>query len=166
MTFENSIMEIHNYSGTSNETQEITSDTGENPVTIAIFICLGIIGCLGNGFVLYVFCSSEKLRQSIVNIYLINQSAIDLMASLMIIVTAKGLSKATDLSSDRIEGKLPENRRITFGWQEQILYYPSTLKVSCVFQNEFLFYFRPTVVQTLGNQDATLEFSLFKFIPI
>ena len=60
-----------------NNSSVLTNLTEEN----AIFICLGIIGCLGNGFVLYVFSSSEKLRQSIVNIYLINQSAIDLMAS-------------------------------------------------------------------------------------
>ena len=102
---ENSTMDIKNTSMSTNITEENTLNTGESPVTIAIFVCLGIIGCLGNGFVLLIFCSSEKLRQSIVNIYLINQSAIDLMASLMIIVTAKGVRKATDLSPDRIEGK-------------------------------------------------------------
>ena len=105
MDVENSTMDIKNTSMSTNITEENTSNTGENPVTIAIFVCLGLIGCLGNGFVLFIFCSSEKLRQSIVNIYLINQSAIDLMASLMIIVTAKGVRKATDLSPDRIEGK-------------------------------------------------------------
>ena len=105
MHFENNTIDIDNSSVSTNVTGEDTSNTGEKPVTIAIFICLGIIGCLGNGLVLVIFCSSEKLRQSIVNIYLINQSAIDLMASLMIIVTAKGVRKATDLSPDRIEGK-------------------------------------------------------------
>ena len=89
------------FTNCTNITEENAANTGENPVTIAIFVCLGLIGCLGNGFVLFIFCSSEKLRQSIVNIYLINQSAIDLMASLMIIVTAKGVRKATDLSPDR-----------------------------------------------------------------
>ena len=98
-------MDPHNYS-TSNQAQENTSDTGEKPVTIAIFVCLGIIGCLGNGSVLYVFSSSEKLRKSIVNIYLINQSAIDLVASLMFIATAKGVVTSSGWSADRIEGKL------------------------------------------------------------
>ena len=105
MDFENNTINIDNSSVSTNFTEENISSAGEKPVTVAIFICLGIIGCLGNGFVLVIFCSSEKLRQSIVNIYLMNQSAIDLMASLMIIVTAKGVRKATDLSPDRIEGK-------------------------------------------------------------
>ena len=83
-------MDINNHSANINQTEDNASNTGEKPVTVAIFVCLGIIGCLGNGFVLFIFCSSEKLRKSIVNIYLINQSAIDFMASLMFIVTAKG----------------------------------------------------------------------------
>ena len=105
MNFENSTLTIRNHSVVTSITQENVSNTGEKPVTIAIFVCLGIIGCLGNGFVLYVFSSSEKLRTSIVNIYLINQSAIDLMASLMIIVTAKGVTKSTGWIADRIQGK-------------------------------------------------------------
>ena len=106
MNLENSTININNHSGYTQQTEEIVSNTGEKPVTIAIFVCLGIIGFLGNGFVLYVFSSSEKLRKSIVNIYLINQSAIDLMASLMIIATAKGVTKSTGWSADRIQGKL------------------------------------------------------------
>ena len=105
MDFENSTMDINNHSANINQTEEQASNTGEKPVTIAIFVCLGLIGCLGNGFVLYVFCSSQKLRKSIVNIYLINQSAIDLMASLMLIVTAKGVTKSTAWIVDRIQGK-------------------------------------------------------------
>ena len=106
MNFQNSTTFINNSSVLTNLTEGNTVNTGENPVTIAIFICLGIIGCLGNGFVLYIFSSSEKLRQSIVNIYLINQSSIDFMASLMFIATAKGVTKSSDWSADRIQGKL------------------------------------------------------------
>ena len=106
VNFQNSTMHINNNSANINQTEENASNTGENPVTIAIFVCLGIIGCLGNGFVLFIFCSSEKLRKSIVNIYLINQSAIDLLVSLMLIVTAKRVTKSTDWIVDRIQGKL------------------------------------------------------------
>ena len=104
MDFGNSTRGITNQPANANQTEENTLNTGEKPVTIAIFVCLGLIGCLGNGFVLVIFCSSEKLRQSIVNIYLINQSAIDLMASLTLIVTAKGVTKSSDWSADRIQG--------------------------------------------------------------
>ena len=103
---ENKTMDINNHSTNTNQTEEKASNTGEKSITIAMFVCLGIIGCLGNGFVLFIFCSSEKLRQSIVNIYLINQSAIDLMASLMLIVTAKGVTKSAHWIEDRIQGKL------------------------------------------------------------
>ena len=65
MDFENNIMDINNHSANINQTEEKASNTGENPVTIAIFVCLGLIGCLGNGFVLYVFCSSQRLRKSV-----------------------------------------------------------------------------------------------------
>ena len=106
MDFGNTTINITNQPANTNQTEDNTSNTGEKPVTIAIFVCLGLIGCLGNGFVLLIFCSSEKLRQSIVNIYLINQSAIDLMASLTLIVTAKGVTKSGDWSADRIQGKL------------------------------------------------------------
>ena len=106
MDFGNSTIEITNQPANTNQTEENTVNTGEKPVTIAIFVCLGLVGCLGNGFVLIIFCSSEKLRQSIVNIYLINQSAIDLMASLTLIVTARGVTKSSDWSADRIQGKL------------------------------------------------------------
>ena len=86
--------------------------TEENPVTIVIFVCLGIIGCLGNGFVLFIFCNSQKLLKSSVNVYLINQSAIDLMASLMLLATAKGVTKSTGWSADSIQGKPTGNKII------------------------------------------------------
>ena len=118
MDFENNKQDISNTSINTNITEENISNSSEKPVTIAIFLCLGIIGCLGNGFVLYVFCSSEKLRQSVVNIYLINQSAIDLMASLMIIVTAKGVTKSTGWSADRIQGKSAKNQKMACEYRQ------------------------------------------------
>ncbi len=55
---------------------------------------------VGNTFVIIVFGSSKSLRRSLVNIFLLNQSAIDLGASLMAIITAPNKANAAGISND------------------------------------------------------------------
>ena len=57
-------------------------------------------GVVGNTFVIIVFGSSKSLRRSLVNIFLLNQSAIDLGASLMAIITAPNKANAAGISDD------------------------------------------------------------------
>ena len=104
---ENDIIATFSYSFDSNvsETKSMTTSKSETVITTTIFICLGIIGSLGNAFVLFVFHSSKKLRESIVNIYLVNQSAIDLVSSVILIATSRGI-KTSGWSSESITGKL------------------------------------------------------------
>lgn len=72
---------------------------------IATSVCLGVIGCISNGLVIIVFCSSKKLRSSVVNIYLINQSCLDLAASLMLITMATAIIGVSGLAADSLKGK-------------------------------------------------------------
>ena len=80
-------------------------DKGVESSTVAIYVCLGIVGCVGNGLVLFVFCSSERLRKSIVNIYLINQSCIDFVASIFLIASSDTTLNISGLSADSLQGE-------------------------------------------------------------
>ena len=85
--------------------QTSSKDSGVESSTVAIYVCLGIIGCVGNGLVLFVFCSSERLRTSIVNIYLINQSCIDFVASVFLIASSDTTHNISGLSPDSLQGE-------------------------------------------------------------
>ncbi len=53
-----------------------------------ITTAIGLVGILGNVFTIVVICSSKTLRKKTVNMFLINQSAIDFMASLSLVASA------------------------------------------------------------------------------
>lgn len=52
-----------------------------------LYSLIGSLGILGNSAVIYVFLSSKRLRRKLVNIYLINQSAIDLTGSTLLVAS-------------------------------------------------------------------------------
>jgi hypothetical protein len=56
-----------------------------------IFMCIGIVGLIDNCFALVVILSSKKMRQKVNNKLIINQSAIDAVASVFLIVHPPGL---------------------------------------------------------------------------
>jgi hypothetical protein len=60
------------------------------PVEKIIFetavILIGIVGALGNGTVLYVFCASKQLRNQDINVLFINQLSLDFYSSLWLLV--------------------------------------------------------------------------------
>ena len=70
---------------TSNTTGEDT-EPEKDIVNITLSVIIGLIGVVGNAGVLIVFGSSRRLRSRLVNICLMNQSAIDLMASFLLMV--------------------------------------------------------------------------------
>mgnify|MGYP001554452852 CR=1 FL=1 len=75
------------YSGLVSSVNEYNNES-ELPkigVSQAFFIMTGIIGVLSNGFAIHVLCYSKTLRRQFVNIFLINQSIADFLASLFII---------------------------------------------------------------------------------
>ena len=64
-------------------------------------------GVVGNAFVIVVLMSSKTLRRSLVNIFLINQSSMDLMASLMAIFTSPNKANAAGIPNN-LGGKYAE----------------------------------------------------------
>ena len=71
----------------------------EGGSTIAIYVCIGTVGMAGNGFVIFVFVKSSNMMKKMVNILLINQSAIDLVASLCLVTIGYVRSSASSLFS-------------------------------------------------------------------
>ena len=53
-----------------------------------IYIIIGIVGALGNGFVILVMVSSKEVRKKIPNILIIHQSIIDAFTSVLLILTS------------------------------------------------------------------------------
>ena len=52
------------------------------------YIVIGIVGALGNGFVIIVMVSSKEVRRKIPNILIIHQSIIDAFTSVLLILTS------------------------------------------------------------------------------
>ena len=70
----------------SNATTDDSPEEGLDDVNIILSVLIGLVGIVGNTGVLVVLGSSRQLRRKLVNVCLINQSAIDLAASLLLIV--------------------------------------------------------------------------------
>ena len=86
----NSTMEIETtLNGTYNASSlhDGSSDGMYTHETI-IYIIIGIVGALGNGFVILVMVSSKEVRKKIPNILIIHQSIIDAFTSVLLILTS------------------------------------------------------------------------------
>ena len=57
------------------------------PITIPYYFS-GSVGIFGNGFTLIILCSSSKIRNKTVNIFLISQSLLDFLCAVVLIGTA------------------------------------------------------------------------------
>ena len=68
----------------------MTSEVEDQPVipySIRILIiCFSVIGVTANGFVIFVFIKSSKLRKQLTSVFLINQSSEDLVTGVFIIL--------------------------------------------------------------------------------
>lgn len=61
-------------------------DSGSNQIDMrAVMMVIGTVGLLGNGFVIYVIFSFKGLRKKTDNLFIINQSALDLMVAVLLI---------------------------------------------------------------------------------
>ena len=69
---------------TSDKTEE--TEPEKDVLNITLSVVIGLVGVVGNAGVLFVFGSSQRLRRKLVNICLMNQSAIDLAASFLLTV--------------------------------------------------------------------------------
>ena len=96
--------------------QILKNDLHEGPTSISLIVCIGIFGVFGNGFAIFILCHSTSMRKKLINVFLINQSAIDLAASVFLvtlgynktesrIVTFSGI--AADLYCKLIGSQLP-----------------------------------------------------------
>ena len=77
---------------TTNDYSNVTTKNNENEqdqnlVYITLSTTIGLIGAIGNFGVLMILGSSRRLRNKLVNICLMNQSAIDLAASIFLMIS-------------------------------------------------------------------------------
>ena len=61
------------------------NDFLEGTPTIILYVNIGLFGVVGNSFAIYFLCRSRSMRKKLVNIFLINQSVIDLVTSIVMI---------------------------------------------------------------------------------
>ncbi len=77
--------EIFTYQSVSPTEEDGTAGSGLSNEVI-LHITIGVFGVIGNGFVLVVLLNSREMRKNITNIFIFNQSVIDLITSLFLIV--------------------------------------------------------------------------------
>jgi hypothetical protein len=68
------------------DTAAATSITAEQIIFESAVILIGIVGALGNGTVLSVFCASKQLRKQDVNVLFINQLSLDFFCCIWLLV--------------------------------------------------------------------------------
>ncbi len=66
---------------------ETAMETSSTSTQSTVYLVLGGLGCLGNGYVLIVFLSSRTLRNKKINIFLINQSVADFLCCIVLMIT-------------------------------------------------------------------------------
>ncbi|XP_072177227.1 allatostatin-A receptor-like [Diadema setosum] len=64
------------------ETPESSGDQGTHPALLTIYLCIALLGLVGNGLVIFVLVRVPSLR-SFTNVLITNQSIIDLMSSII-----------------------------------------------------------------------------------
>ena len=97
---------ILNATVNSNDTVSTASPTNESTydkTATIIYITFGIVGIVSNLFAIIVLCSSKSMRNKLVNILLINQSAIDMATSFVMAVNGPSVSNTT-ISYKKLHG--------------------------------------------------------------
>ena len=71
----------------------VTMATESNPdddlylqIRLSIYIAIGVVGIVGNGMVIFVMCYSKSLRSKLTNMFIINQSILDLVGSMFLLM--------------------------------------------------------------------------------
>ena len=76
---------------------------------MSIDVFPGTTGILGNGLTLIVLCSSAVIRNKTVNMFIISQSVLDLICSVILIATAWDVVWAMEERDFGIKGKNAAN---------------------------------------------------------
>ena len=85
MEFRNTSDLISNTSTQETDHFPATNKLFEGTTTIVLYVCIGLVGIIGNSFAISILYRSTSMRKKIINILLINQSALDLCASVFLI---------------------------------------------------------------------------------
>ncbi len=83
----------------------VSTDTGHstNQAEAIFYIVIGVIGTCSNLFSLTVLCSAKSMRSKMINMLLINQSAIDMVTSIVMAANGPSVSNA-EISHSGIHG--------------------------------------------------------------
>ncbi len=71
---------------TTEPVNDDTSGKGGLPMATVIFMIVGAFGMVDNGMVVLVIANSKKMRTAVTNLFIINQSIIDLLTSFFMLV--------------------------------------------------------------------------------
>ena len=77
------------------DTPALKNDLHLDSKTIALYVSIGLVGVFGNSFAIFILSRSASMRKKLVNVFLINQSAIDLVVSVLLL--SVGYNKTTSV---------------------------------------------------------------------